>query len=229
MQKFWEKTKNNLTVSLNVAMDVTGTLKIDEDPEFIEISNQINKILNDSKVLRSQIEEMGINYIKNIKSQISLNYTFTTLFEPNDGEILTISKKSYQNIKYLEDLSIKFIEEFIPNFILSSLNNLENQIFELTKISEKRKKNLIIMKNYEKSKNNNLIDKIAHYRAKFTHYNSLYLNNSKELFSKKNVAFSQCFKGYQSFIFKLYNLFNEKFNENLNNFNFNKILNDFYL
>jgi len=234
MQKFWEKTKKSMTVGINVAMDATGASKIEEDPEYVEMSEKICQITNQAKNLHKMIDNFIVDAHKYALSQSILSSAFTDGFYPEDGPVYANSRSGQACSESFLQHASNMTQIHIKTQVLEPIVGIEEQIAQLTEVIEKRRNNLILMKNAEsklekarakkqQSEITPLEEEAAHRRSKYTQYHSEYMASARDIESKRIQIFSKAFNSYQFYIMELYERMSNKMNDELTQFPFHTL------
>ena len=143
MKRFWEKTKNNFTLGVGTAMDVTGAKKLPEDPEITRRAEKLSFYKKHVKDMQKSITELSASITNLGDSQNETSDYFSKIFENENG---TFQSNSLRFAAVSE--SVKAICGAESTQIISTneqISEILTEIQELKTILEKRKKNLILI------------------------------------------------------------------------------------
>lgn len=195
MQKLWEKTKKGVTLGLNTAMTFTGIKEEDEVPEFLERKNQLETMQSNAKALVQLFEGLG-TCTQKLASTTKvcadvLSESFTEADSPyyeNATTTKSVAESCQQNADTLAQA--KF-----PTYCIGPLNDLLQQIEQLKKIMDKRRKNRVLMQSQKKNP-----EQAAVREAKYNRYHTAFINGVDTLESKRAAVFGGVFNAYQYYM-----------------------------
>lgn len=214
MLKFWEKTKNTVTLGINQIQEATGNQTIQEDAAYLDTYNAIKE----SNAKLASIKSTAKDFAKYIEKMTTAQYTLSgqiaALFKSDDSHF-SVAKSAHQAQEAVFTNSRNLAGCYLESQILNKVADLQKELDEILKINDKRKKNHILLndaqKDLEKAKSKGKVkdigelqEKVAKRQAKFAQYDGQFNTLAGQYLSKAPAAYGEIFDAFQFYIAQFY-------------------------
>ncbi|KAH0788040.1 hypothetical protein GPJ56_008022 [Histomonas meleagridis] len=224
MKKFLNKTKKSITVGIGKIDEKVGSdKKREESPEFTQAIANLNEFEEAIKGFKKSINSLRDAALAFGEVIINAGNSFNNALKDGDE-----GKQVAQNAKNLsEQLKVYYNNAhnyFIPTFVTSKLNDINNQIKQIKLLIDKRKKNQILLKQEEsnlksaREKNQNVEKHEESTKArkkKFKKYNKLVLEEVEKVYSSRFSTYQELYSSIIFYQSELMNLTLQGINSNV--------------
>jgi len=229
MQKFWEKTKETFTIGVGTAMEITGTKKFEETPEFLAKVQFLDTFEMNCKNLQRSLNSFSASINNLGESESETASVFAKSFEGDGGQFEQMSL----NFRGVADATKQTLQEMTntsmsQNTIQPILQTLE-EISRLKKIMSKRKKNQILLDSAQ-SKYNSACEKgktaqlpelqqaVELRKSKFDQHNGAFISGVDALINSRNEFFTRIFNSHQYFVKEMITQMKNNYESQMQNF-----------
>jgi uncharacterized protein YeeX (DUF496 family) len=227
LKKAWGKTKDSATVGFNKAMDATGKKKIEDDPDFSALSQALNAIETKSASITSALLSLGKHYVKAAEKFTIAADQLVQLIPEEHYDKFQNARKVHSQLGHIQQFQTTFGTYIIGNELVKPLQALSNDIKNLKKVEEKRKKHLILVqtaeKDNEKKPSADLQAKIESNKQQYDSFHQEYMTKGAEIKNNAGDVFEAVYDAFQFYVIELSNVTKEQLVDKFTSFPYEEL------